>query len=74
MLVGEVKGASSHALNHQEPSGVFKWQGAYGAFSVSEDGVARVENYIRDQEAHHHTLDSCGEWHTMQDDDTSHDS
>ncbi len=73
-VVGAVKGASSHALNHQEPSGAFKWQGAYGAFSVSEQGVARVQSYIRDQETHHHALDSCAEWLVMQKDDIASDS
>jgi len=31
----------------------FKWQVRYGAFTVSESQVERVQNYIRNQEAHH---------------------
>ncbi len=31
----------------------FYWQGGYGAFSVSQSNLARVEKYIVDQETHH---------------------
>jgi REP element-mobilizing transposase RayT len=31
----------------------FNWQVKYGAFSVSASQVERVQNYIRNQEAHH---------------------
>jgi len=31
----------------------FKWQVKYGAFTVSESQVERVQDYIRNQEAHH---------------------
>ena len=35
-LIQEVKGGSSHAMNHQiAPAHHFRWQGAYGVFSVS---------------------------------------
>jgi REP element-mobilizing transposase RayT len=53
-LVKQVKGVSSHAVNHA--SGVhqsFKWQGAYGAFSVSKRHVPMIESYVRRQEEHH---------------------
>ena len=54
-LVKEVKGSSSHLVNHElEPQELFKWQGAYGAFTVRKDGVAQVEAYILAQEEHHH--------------------
>jgi len=29
------------------------WQSGYGAFSVSESGVAAVERYIANQKEHH---------------------
>lgn len=52
--IGEVKRNSSRwaktrdaALRH------FYWQSGYGAFSVSYSNVARVKNYILDQERHH---------------------
>jgi hypothetical protein len=31
----------------------FNWQAEYGAFSVSPSQVERVQDYIRNQEAHH---------------------
>jgi len=48
------KGASSHWINEQKlVPGRFSWGRGYGAFSVSESGVAEVTNYIADQEQHH---------------------
>jgi REP element-mobilizing transposase RayT len=59
-LAQHVKGASSHLANHElaAPDG-FKWQGAYGAFSVSKADVPRIREYILNQEQHHRdgTLD-----------------
>lgn len=53
-FVGEVKGSSSHFVGHQlVPGGSFKWQGAYGAFTVSQDHVGAVRDYIRRQKEHH---------------------
>lgn len=53
-LVKQVKGVSSHAVNHASGSHkAFKWQGAYGAFSVSKRHVPMIEGYIRRQEEHH---------------------
>ncbi len=53
-LVKQVKGASSHLVNQViHPSFYFKWQGGYGAFSVSKTAVGRVRNYILRQEEHH---------------------
>jgi hypothetical protein len=49
-----MKGASSHMTTHTVPGGgAFKWQGAYGAFTVSEYEVDKVRNYIRNQKSHH---------------------
>jgi REP element-mobilizing transposase RayT len=31
----------------------FQWQAGYGAFSVSQSGVAKVKRYIANQKAHH---------------------
>ncbi len=50
----EVKGASSHLVTHAiDPSLGFKWQGSYGASSVSADAVSSVSDYIRNQQEHH---------------------
>jgi putative transposase len=53
-LVGEMKGASSHAMNHRiAPGGDFRWQGGYSAFSVGPRGLTRVAAYIRAQKERH---------------------
>jgi putative transposase len=65
-LVGEIKGASAHAVNGRDPLHAFKWQGSYGAFSVAEGDIARVQHYIRHQAEHHHDLTVCDEWRLME--------
>jgi len=53
-LVKQVKGASSHLVNHKlSVDAEFKWQGAYGAFTVSPSAVSAGAEYIRCQEQHH---------------------
>jgi putative transposase len=53
-FVGKVKGATSHFVTHvlrsPEP---FKWQGGYGAFTVSKRNLGAVRDYVLDQEARH---------------------
>ncbi|HEU0297942.1 MAG TPA: IS200/IS605 family transposase [Longimicrobium sp.] len=51
-LVGRMKGASSY-LAAQVMGQTFKWQGAYGAFTISQRSVERVRAYVLNQEAHH---------------------
>jgi putative transposase len=53
-LVKQVKGVSSHLVTHQlDRQDGFKWQGAYGAFTVSKSNVPQVRSYILNQEEHH---------------------
>ncbi|MCC6627730.1 MAG: IS200/IS605 family transposase [Chloroflexi bacterium] len=53
-LVKHVKGASAHlATHHLAPGEMFKWQGGYGAFSVSPRQCTEVRDYIGAQAAHH---------------------
>jgi REP element-mobilizing transposase RayT len=48
------KGSSSHWINEQGlVAGKFGWGRGYGAFSVSQSGVAEAARYIAGQEAHH---------------------
>ncbi len=62
-LLKEVKGASSHLVTHKiTPNEFFKWQGAYGAFTVSKDGVPAVKAYIERQKEHHAQGDLWTEW------------
>jgi REP element-mobilizing transposase RayT len=53
-LVQQLKGVSSHMVNHEIAKDfAFKWQGAYGAFSVSKRLLPLARNYIAHQEEHH---------------------
>jgi putative transposase len=52
-IVKQAKGASSHLVNHRLRV-PFKWQGGYGAFTVSHSMVPRVRDYVLNQEHHHH--------------------
>ncbi|MGI8912715.1 MAG: IS200/IS605 family transposase [Chloroflexota bacterium] len=66
-LVQQLKGVSSHLINHEldSPAG-FKWQGAYGAFSVSPDAAPFVARYIALQKQHHAKGTLHLEWETME--------
>ena len=53
-LVKQLKGVSSHFVNEVlKPSQSFKWQGFYGAFSVSRWDVDKIIAYIQRQKEHH---------------------
>ena len=53
-LVKQVKGVSSHFVNQTlQPGFLFRWQGRYGAFSVSRWDVDRIAGYVRRQKEHH---------------------
>ena len=65
-LVGRMKGASSH-MAAQIMGRTFKWQGAYGAYTLSHRGLGYARAYVLNQEAHHRdgtthpALEACGE-------------
>lgn len=62
-LVKAVKGSSAHLVTHVvRPNEFFKWQGGYGAFTVSSDHIDRVANYIRNQEQHHKKSTLTAAW------------
>ncbi len=62
-LVKEVKGASSHLVTHEiKPNEFFKWQGAYGAFTICKSDVPTVKAYIRNQKRHHAEQSIISEW------------
>ncbi|OGO16168.1 MAG: transposase [Chloroflexi bacterium RBG_16_48_8] len=53
-LVKGVKGSSSHLMSHEiTPDDFFKWQGGYGAFTVSKDDLQKICAYINNQKVHH---------------------
>jgi REP element-mobilizing transposase RayT len=52
--VRHIKGASAYAINHMANSdGQFKWQGGYGALSISERLLEKVMEYAAKQKEHH---------------------
>jgi len=61
-LVQEVKG-SSHLMPHEiKPGEFFKWQGAYGAFTLRYEDVPVLKKYIVNQKAHHLENSFRPEW------------
>jgi REP element-mobilizing transposase RayT len=53
-LIKQVKGSSSHLATHEaEADDAFRWQGSYGAFTISKSHVERIKGYILRQEEHH---------------------
>ncbi len=53
-IVEQVKTGSSKWLKSKEQAYAnFHWQNGYGAFSVSQSGVAEVVKYIQGQQEHH---------------------
>jgi putative transposase len=53
-LAKEVKGSSSHLVTHEITPGVFfKWQDAYGAFTIRKSEVSNLTAYIQNQEQNH---------------------
>jgi REP element-mobilizing transposase RayT len=53
-LVKQVKGASSHFANDKlKLAAQFKWQGSYGAFTVSRSNLDEVVAYVKRQKEHH---------------------
>ena len=68
VLAREVKGASSHLMTHRlRPDTFFKWQGAYGAFTVNKGGLSAVSMYIANQKHHHQQNTLVGEWEKCED-------
>jgi putative transposase len=62
-LVKAAKGSSSHLITHEiESSKFFKWQGSYGAFTVSKTDVETVVEYINNQNKHHQTKSTIPLW------------
>ncbi len=53
-LLQEVKGASSHLMNHTfQTTTPFQWQGGYGVFTVSKRSAPNVIDYVHNQKTHH---------------------
>ena len=65
-LLKQVKGSSSHLITHErKPDAFFKWQGAYGAFTVSHRDCSQVADYIKNQVIHHHQQSTVDVWELL---------
>jgi putative transposase len=51
-IVGQIKGATSHALNRTSPE-EFQWQSGYGVVTFRSAELPRVVEYVANQEARH---------------------
>jgi len=62
-LTKQVKGVSSRFVNDAlKPGYYFKWQGSYGAFTVSYSDLDNVIDYINRQKEHHRSGHLALEW------------
>jgi putative transposase len=62
-LTKQLKGASSHFVNEVlRPELPFKWQGSYGAFTVSRWDVDKIVAYVKNQKQHHADTTLLPEW------------
>jgi len=53
-FVGDVKGNSSHFVNHEvSPGYEFYWQEEYGILSFGEKNLPAIVRYIQNQKEHH---------------------
>jgi putative transposase len=53
-VIGEIKGNSSHAVNHViKPGYNFYWQEEYGVLSFGEKNLPAIVRYIKNQKQHH---------------------
>jgi len=65
-IMKSIKGESSHWINQGDMiAAKFAWQVGYGAFSVSESMVSKVENYIRNQAEHHKKMTFTEEYERL---------
>ena len=73
-LIKGVKGSSSHLITQEiSPDKFFKWQGAYGAFTLAKQDVDRVIDYIRNQKTHHAAKTIWDDWERCEIQDTDED-
>ena len=65
-IMKNVKGESSHWINQNNLfKAKFSWQIGYGAFSVSESILKKVEKYIKNQQRHHEKITFLEEWNLL---------
>lgn len=70
-VIGQWKGASSHAVNALRPDSVevLAWQSGYGVLSVSQSGFDRVLDYVLNQRERHAARELYGVMERVSDDE-----
>lgn len=53
-FVKQIKGSSSHHLNHMFQNQTFAWQREYGVFSLGGKQLLGAIAYVNQQKQHHH--------------------
>ena len=62
-LVKSVKGYTSYTISNLiQPGSFFKWQGGYGAITVSPKDISILTTYIANQKLHHSNKDLVYQW------------
>ena len=62
-IIGEVKGYSSYVIANQiQLENDFRWQGGFGALSVSRNDIPRLIVYIENQKEHHNNENLNKNW------------
>lgn len=51
--IGEIKGGSSHFINHEVRPKSLQWQAGYGVVSFGKNNLDFVKEYIQGQKEHH---------------------
>ena len=53
-MIGEIKGYSSYLISNQiHPGCGFRWQGGFGALTVSQEKLVWLTKYVENQKEHH---------------------
>ncbi|MCK5644805.1 MAG: IS200/IS605 family transposase [Gammaproteobacteria bacterium] len=62
-LVKSIKGFSSYSISNKiRPGSFFKWQGGYGAMTVSQNDISILSKYIANQKTHHSQKSIDSRW------------
>ena len=62
-IIGEIKGYSSYVISNQiYPDSGFRWQGGFGAITISKKELSRLVQYVENQKDHHYQNNIDQKW------------
>jgi REP element-mobilizing transposase RayT len=62
-IIGETKGYTSYVISNQiHPNFDFRWQGGFGALSLSRKEIPELRRYIENQKEHHQNNKLIEKW------------